>query len=127
MQGGEAVRAEALAAYLPDIWARLHERPELAFEERETTALLRGEFTAAGVELLPFDTPKTGLIACIRGEKPGPVAALRCDIDALPITEESGLACASRCPGKMHACGHDFHAAAMLGAALLLQERREHP
>ena len=123
--GGEAVRAEALAAYLPDIWARLHERPELAFEERETTALLRGELTAAGVELLPFDTPKTGLIACIRGEKPGPVAALRCDIDALPITEESGLACASRCPGKMHACGHDFHAAAMLGAALLLQERRE--
>jgi amidohydrolase len=78
----------------------------------------------AGVEVLETGL-KTGLVARIGGGKAAPVIALRCDIDALPITEETGLAYASENAGFMHACGHDFHLCAMLGAALLLKERRE--
>ena len=62
---------------------------------------------------------ETGLIAVIRGEKEGPIQALRCDIDALPIQEKSGLSYASVYPGKMHACGHDFHITVGIGCALL--------
>ena len=61
----------------------------------------------------------TGLVAHLGCGKP--VVAFRCDIDALPMTEESGLAYASEYPGRMHACGHDFHAAALLGIAMALQ------
>ena len=103
----------------------LHQQPELAFEEKATTALLQRELTAAGVELMPLQGLETGVLACIRGEKPGKTIALRCDMDALPIQEESGLPYASRCPGKMHACGHDFHTTVMLGTALRLQEMRK--
>ena len=68
---------------------------------------------------------KTGVTAIVRGAKPGKTYGLRCDIDALPIAEETDLPYKSKTPGKMHACGHDFHTAAVFGAALLLQERKE--
>lgn len=102
----------------------LHEHPELAFEEFETTRSLKKWLTEAHVELL--DLPlETGVLAVIRGSKPGPVIALRTDIDALPIQEKTGLPFASKVPGKMHACGHDFHTASILGAALLLNQRKD--
>ncbi|MFX3619531.1 MAG: amidohydrolase [Sporolactobacillus sp.] len=103
---------------------QLHAYPELAFEEFETTRSLKKWLTEASVELL--DLPlETGVLAVIRGNKPGPVIALRTDIDALPIQEETDLPFASTLPGKMHACGHDFHAASILGATLLLNERKD--
>ncbi|WP_010631529.1 amidohydrolase [Sporolactobacillus vineae] len=100
----------------------LHRHPELAFEEKETTAKLKSWLTAASVTLadLPLET---GVLGVIGGKKPGPVIALRTDIDALPIAEQTGLPFASEVPGKMHACGHDLHMTSMLGAALLLKER----
>lgn len=101
-----------------------HSHPELSWQEKETTAKIRAVLTEANIEILPSDL-ETGLIAVIHGGKPGPVIGLRADIDALPILEESGLPYASCVPGVMHACGHDFHAAMLLGAALMLQERHE--
>lgn len=101
----------------------LHAHPETAFEEVRTTAQLRTVLEAHGVTVLDTGL-QTGLIAEIRGAYPGRTVGLRADIDALPVQEESGLAYASQETGKMHACGHDFHACAVLGAALMLQERR---
>ena len=98
----------------------LHRHPELGFEEFETTAYIQQVLAENGIRTLDTGLP-TGAIAVIgQGE---PVIALRADIDALPIGEESGLSYASEHPGRMHACGHDFHIACMLGAAMLLKER----
>lgn len=99
----------------------LHAHPELAYEELETTARLRADFARAGIRMrdLPL---ATGLVAVI-GTGENPVVALRTDMDALPVNEETNLPYASQYQGKMHACGHDFHMASVLAAALLLKER----
>lgn len=115
---------EALQRKLTALLEWFHRHPELSWQERETTAMIRQTLTEAGIEILPSGL-ESGLIAVIRGGKPGPVIGLRADIDALPMQEESGLPYASCHPGVMHACGHDFHAAMLLGAALMLQARRE--
>lgn len=104
----------------------LHEHPELSFEENETTAYLKQVLTEAGIEMLALPL-KTGLVAQLHGTRPGPVVALRCDIDALPVTELEAHSCRSQYPGKMHACGHDFHTAAVLGTALALKESPDFP
>lgn len=100
-----------------------HSHPELAYEEYETTEKIKELLTAHGVEILPYEL-ETGLVAVIRGEKRGAVQALRCDIDALPIEEETDLSYRSAVPGKMHACGHDMHITAGIGCAVLLQENK---
>ncbi len=102
----------------------LHRHPELALEETRTTALLRKALEDAGIAVYPSGMP-TGLIAVIKGASPGRVIGLRADMDALPVQEESGLPYASETPGKMHACGHDFHTACMLGAALEIKRREK--
>lgn len=107
---------------LVDIRRHLHENPELSHEEYETTASIRGWLTEAGIRIADYPL-KTGVVAEIGGFNGGPIVAVRADIDALPIQEETGLPFASRVPGKMHACGHDFHTAAVLGAALLLKKK----
>lgn len=98
----------------------LHQHPELSYEEYETTSHLQKILMASGIRIL--DLPlKTGLVAEVgQGE---PIIALRADIDALPIDEQTALTYRSQQAGKMHACGHDFHAAALLGAALLLKQQ----
>lgn len=101
-----------------------HRHPEISYEEYETTDKIREVLTEAGVEILPCAL-ETGLVAIVRGAKEGPVQALRCDIDALPIREETNLAYASEYEGKMHACGHDFHITAGIGCAVLLNERKD--
>lgn len=102
-----------------------HRHPELAFEERETTKRIKCALkNLEGVETLDLGL-STGALARITGDPCGPVVALRADIDALPIPEESGLSYASETAGRMHACGHDFHTAALLGAGELLARRRE--
>ncbi|WP_337610726.1 amidohydrolase [Mitsuokella jalaludinii] len=98
-----------------------HRHPELSYEEVETTKRLREDLAAAGIEVL--DLPlKTGFVAKV-GTGEAPFIALRCDIDGLPIQEESGLAYASEHAGRMHACGHDFHISAVLGSAYLLKAK----
>lgn len=109
-----------LTAFFED----LHRHPELALEEERTTALVRKALTDAGIPVYPSGLP-TGLIAVIEGTGPGRVIGLRADMDALPVQEESGLSYASEEPGKMHACGHDFHTACMLGAALEIKRREK--
>jgi amidohydrolase len=115
--------AEHLAQRLIAIRRELHRHPELSHEEFETTARIRGWLKAAGIRIASRYALRTGVIAEVGGLREGPVVALRADIDALPIQEETGLPFASEVPGRMHACGHDFHTAAIIGAALLLKER----
>lgn len=100
----------------------LHQYPELSNEEFETTKAIRGWLAEAGIRIVEAGLG-TGVIAEVGGVRPGPVIAIRADIDALPVQEETGLSYASRIPGKMHACGHDFHTASLLGAAYALKER----
>jgi amidohydrolase len=112
--------ASALSERLIAIRRELHQHPELSLAEIQTTARLRQWLTEAGIRILDFPL-QTGLIAQIGGQRPGPTIAIRTDIDALPIPEETGLEYASQLAGKMHACGHDFHMSTVLGAALLLK------
>jgi amidohydrolase len=118
------MNTDALQSLLESHFKWFHQHPELSNDEHGTTAHIREILTNAGVEIL--DLPlKTGLVARIRDTDDGPVAALRSDIDALAITECTGLDYASKHPGVMHACGHDFHLTALLGTALLLQAEKE--
>ncbi len=94
----------------------LHRHPELAFEERRTSAQVTGRLQAAGLDIRPCPTP-TGAVAVLEGGRPGRTVLLRADIDALPVTEATGLAFASETTGVMHACGHDAHTAMLLGVA----------
>lgn len=108
---------------LTSLFERLHQTPERSLHEVETTNIIRETLEGMeGVELLDLGLP-TGVLARIRGAQDGSAVALRADIDALPIREESGLAYASA-NGNMHACGHDFHTTALLGAATELTARR---
>lgn len=120
----EQIRAQAKAAFDYAVSARrhLHKHPELSYQEKETSAYIERELRAMGYE------PQTGIggygiKVVLQGAKPGPTVALRADIDALPITEETGLDFASENPGVMHACGHDVHTAILLGTARALKSR----
>lgn len=106
-------------------WRRhLHAHPELSFEEVETSRFV--EETLRSFPGLELERPTpTAVVARLQGARPGKVIALRADMDALPIQEETGLEFASTRPGVMHACGHDAHTAMLLGAAKVLAERRE--
>ena len=108
---------------LTEDYRYLHQHPELSFQEYQTTDWLRTRLFALGIEILDTGL-KTGLVAIIRGDQPGKTVALRADIDALPVREETALPYASVQDGVMHACGHDFHTSALLGAAQLLQQNR---
>lgn len=120
---------EEEAGRVLEIKRDLHMHPELSHEEFETTKKIRKILeTLPGIEILELpDTSvvKTGVVARLTGGKPGPEVGLRADIDALPQTEAYESPYKSTCPGKMHACGHDFHTASLLGAAMILSRCRE--
>ncbi|MEY8096371.1 M20 aminoacylase family protein [Falsihalocynthiibacter sp. S25ZX9] len=106
-------------------WRRaLHENPELGFECHETAAFVAQKLREFGVDSIEEGIAKTGIVAIINGQKPGPTIGLRADMDALPMQEESGVEYASKNDGKMHACGHDGHTTMLLGAAKYLVETR---
>lgn len=106
---------------LISIRRHLHQYPELSNEEFETTKSIQKWLGEEGIEIRNTGL-KTGVFADIKGGKPGLTVAIRADIDALPIEEQTGLPFASKVKGVMHACGHDFHTAAVIGAAYLLKE-----
>jgi N-acetylcysteine deacetylase len=110
-----------LESKLIKIRRHLHQYPELSKEEFETTEYIKKWLRNAEIDIRSTGLP-TGVFAEIVGGKPGPTVAIRADIDALPIEEKTGLPYASKMKGVMHACGHDFHTAAAIGAALLLKE-----
>ena len=97
-------------------WRRdFHRHPELSNEEFRTSDKIEELLRSFGCDSVERPRP-TGVVALIKGEKPGGCVALRADIDALPVTENTGLAFSSENEGVMHACGHDTHAAMLLGA-----------
>ncbi|WP_145019913.1 amidohydrolase [Paenibacillus sp. Y412MC10] len=116
--------AAKLQERLVDIRRNLHLEPELSNEEFETTRKIKAWLKEANIEILDLPNLKTGVIAQI-GTGREPIMALRADIDALPIDEETDVPFRSKFAGKMHACGHDFHTTVALGAAYLLKEKEQ--
>lgn len=103
---------------------QIHQNPELGMKEFETTALIKKKLCECGIEIEDWGMD-TGVSAIIRGGRKGKTIALRADIDALPMVENSGLPFASKCHGVCHSCGHDINTAYLLLVAKVLQERRE--
>lgn len=126
---GKRIQAltDKLAPELIEIRRDIHCHPELAFQETRTSAIVADYFRKLGLEVRT-GIAKTGVLGILRGGKPGPVVAMRGDMDALPITEETGLPFASEAKavvdgletGVMHACGHDIHTTVLLGVAAVL-------
>ena len=115
--------AEAISPEITALRETLHRRPEPGNQELETAKLIERTLQACGIETgRMLDTAVVGTLTL---GKPGPCAALRADMDALPVTEQTHAVCASEVPGVMHACGHDVHTAAVLGAAMLLGKHRD--
>lgn len=118
-----AIRAitDRIEAGLIEIRRDIHAHPELGFEEVRTAGVVAGELSRLGI---PHQTGvgRTGVVGIIEGGRPGPVLAIRADMDALPILEKTGLPFASTIEGKMHACGHDIHTTTLLGVAAVLKE-----
>ena len=102
----------------------LHCNPELSHQEYKTTEFILNVLKSLDIEL-PEMQPTTGVVGLLRGGKTGPTVVLRADIDALPVEESPDHTIRSQNPGKMHACGHDFHTAALLGAARALCEHKQ--
>ncbi len=115
--------AQSLFDYTQSIRRDLHQHPELGFQEVRTAGIVARELQALGLEVTT-GIAKTGVVGLLEGKRPGPVVLLRFDMDALPVTEETGAAYASTVPGVMHACGHDGHTAIGLTVAKLLHARR---
>lgn len=107
------------------LWRRkLHQNPELGFKEHQTAAFITQKLTEWGI---PHETgiAQTGIVAMIKGGKPGKVLGIRADMDALPIQEENDVPYRSQKDGVMHACGHDGHTAIALGTAYYLWQQRD--
>lgn len=116
--------AEELFPYTQAMRRDFHKHPELGFREVRTGGIVAKELEALGLEVTK-GVGKTGVVGYLEGPKPGPTILLRFDMDALPITEETGAEYASTNPGVMHACGHDGHTAIGLTVAKMLHAHRD--
>lgn len=116
--------ANEMADQLVAMRRQIHQHPELGYQEEKTASFLADILRQAGIEV-QTGVGQTGMVATISGRHPGRVAALRADMDALPITETTGLPYASKHAGVSHACGHDSHSAMLAGVGLLLQQHRD--
>jgi amidohydrolase len=120
-----AQAAEALRPQLIE-WRRdFHQHPELSNREERTSRLVAERLRAMGLDEVRTGVGKHGVVALLKGAKPGVVVAVRADMDALPIEERLDVPYKSQNPGVKHACGHDAHMAIQLGVAELLSRRRE--
>jgi len=115
------ILTDPLVEEIINIRRQLHQHPELSFCEHKTSETIRGLLDEWGIDYT-FPHVETGIVARIQGAKPGKRIALRSDMDALPITENSGLTFSSRNKGVMHACGHDMHMASLLGTIRILDQ-----
>ncbi|HLA08457.1 MAG TPA: amidohydrolase [Anaerolineales bacterium] len=115
--------AEELFPYTQSLRRDFHRHPELGFSEIRTGGIVAKELEALGIEVTK-GVGKTGVVGWLEGAKPGPTILLRFDMDALPITEETGTEYSSTNPGVMHACGHDGHTAIGLTVAKMLHAHR---
>ncbi len=102
----------------------LHRHPEISLREYETTKYIKNIMSELGIPL-HGSQPETGAVFLLQGAEPGPCVALRADIDALEITEQSSCPFPSQNEGAMHACGHDVHTSSLLGAAVILSQLRD--
>ena len=112
---------DAAEARLVALRRDIHSVPELAFQETRTAGIVAAELARLGIAHRT-GIGRTGIVADIPGGRPGKVLAIRADMDALPIHEETGIDFASTIDGQMHACGHDIHTATLLGVAAVLKE-----
>jgi amidohydrolase len=125
--------SEKISEVLPaitEIRHDLHTHPELGYEEKRTASVVSRELTALGVEHVAGLAGGTGVLGYIPATSNPDAAktiALRADMDALPILENTGLDYASQTPGKMHACGHDGHTSILLGVAKVLSQTEHRP
>lgn len=115
--------ALALSDRIIDLRRDIHAHPELGRNEKRTSALVRETLRSIGIDHIR-ECADTGVCADLIGDQPGPMIALRADMDALPVCEMTGLEYASVNEGVMHACGHDVHTSALLGAAMLLKAHK---
>jgi amidohydrolase len=116
-------RSQELFEYTRALRRDFHRHPELGFQEVRTAGIVARELNELGLEV-STGIGRTGVVALLEGEHPGPVVLLRVDMDALPIQETTGAEYASTTPGVMHACGHDGHTAIGLTVARLLNDHR---
>lgn len=114
-------KAKQMEDFLIPFRRNLHSYPELSFEERETSGKVLLELEKLGLSIQK-EVGGYGIVADLEGENEGQTIALRADMDALPIEEETGLSFASKRKGVMHACGHDAHTTILLGTARLLAD-----
>jgi len=117
-------QAEELFPYTQSLRRDFHMHPELGFRELRTGGIVAKELEALGIEVTK-GVGKTGVVGLLEGANPGPTLLVRFDMDALPITEETGAEYASQNQGTMHACGHDGHTSIGLTVAKMLHSRRE--
>jgi amidohydrolase len=120
-----SAQANALGPKLVELRRDFHEHPELANREERTSRLVAEHLRRLGLDEVKTNVATYGVIGLLRGGHPGPVVAVRADMDALPIAETNRVSYQSRLPGLMHACGHDAHTAIALGVAEVLSQRRE--
>lgn len=102
----------------------IHKNPELSFCEYRTSELVAKKLEELGIEVIK-NVGKTGVVGVLKGSKEGKVVALRADMDALPLNEDTDLTFKSINKGVMHACGHDVHTANLLGVAMILSQMKE--